>query len=150
MTCQMMRLFKIKVIYLDNLKFVFRFAFMEKFILKLAQQRNPEVPFQDYREALTAQKLDESIVKAIYKKIKPDPKKWNSEILFSASVLLLFSPKSILLSEKVENGICFVIKKYLGVNQQSASYRIKVAREVYQVDKVFKHQVDEIVKEVKG
>jgi len=121
---------------------------MEKFILKLAKQRNPEIPFDDYRAALTAQKLDESIVKAIYNRINPGPKKHNSEILFSASVLLLFSPKSILLSEKVENGVCFVIKKYLGINQQSASYRIRIAREVYQVDKVFKHKVDEIVKEV--
>lgn len=121
---------------------------MEKFILKLAQKFNPQIPFDDYRSALTSQKLDESIVKSIYNKIKPDPKKYNSEILFTASVLLLFSPKSILLSEKVENGICFTIKKNLGINQQSASYRIKVAREVYQVDKVFKAQVDEIVKEV--
>lgn len=116
--------------------------------MKLAQKFNPQIPFDDYRSALTSQKLDESIVKSIYNKIKPDPKKYNSEILFTASVLLLFSPKSILLSEKVENGICFTIKKSLGINQQSASYRIKVAREVYQVDKVFKAQVDEIVKEV--
>jgi len=123
---------------------------MEKFILKLATQRNPDIPFEDYREALTAQKLDETIVKAIYNLVNPGPKKCNSEILFAASVLLIFSPKSILLSEKVENGICNTIKKFLGINQQSASYRIKVAREVYQVDKVFKHLVDELVKEVKG
>jgi len=140
--------FDFKVIYLDYLKFVYRFACMEKFILKLAQKCNPQIPFDDYRTALTSQKLDESIIKSIFNKIKPDPKKSNSEILFAASVLLLFSPKSILLSEKVENGICFTIKKNLGINQQSASYRIKVAREVYQVDKVFRSQVDKIVKEV--
>ncbi|WP_196934881.1 hypothetical protein [Sphingobacterium hungaricum] len=123
---------------------------MEKFILKLAQQRNPEVPFGDYRDELTSLKMDESIIEKIFQKVKPNPKTNNSEILFSAIILLIFSPKSILLSEKVENGVCFVIKKYLVVNQQSASYRIKVAREVYQVDKVFKHQVDSIVKEVRG
>ena len=121
---------------------------MEKFVLKLAKQRNPEVPFEDYRAALTARKLDESIVRAIHSHVNPSPKKNNSEILFSATVLLIFSPKSILLSEKVENGICHIIKKFLGINQQSASYRIRVAREVYQVDKVFKHLVDEVVKVV--
>jgi hypothetical protein len=48
---------------------------MEKFILKLAQKFNPQIPFDDYRSALTSQKLDESIVKSIYNKIKPDQKK---------------------------------------------------------------------------
>ncbi|QBQ41194.1 hypothetical protein E2P86_08505 [Sphingobacterium psychroaquaticum] len=121
---------------------------MDKFILKLAKQHNPDVPFEDYREALTAQKMDDSMLKALFKKIQPSPKKHNSEIQFTACVLLMFSPKSILLSEKVENGVCLAIKNCLGINQQSASYRIKVAREVYQVDKVFRSQVDKIVKEV--
>ncbi|SMG31964.1 hypothetical protein [Sphingobacterium psychroaquaticum] len=145
----MMFFFELKLNRLVKLNFVYSFAFMEKFILKLAQQRNPEVPFADYRAELTAQKMDDSALKTLFDKIQPSQKKHNSEIQFTACVLLLFSPKSILLSEKVENGVCLAIKNSLGVNQQSASYRIKVAREVYQVDRVFKHLVDGFVKEVK-
>lgn len=111
-------------------------------------RNNPDIPFSEYREALTSRKLDNSVVKLIHDKIKPDPKKYNSEILFAACILLIFSPKSILLDEKVENGVCNVIKRHLGINQQSASYRVRVAREVYEVDKVFKQQVDDLVKEV--
>lgn len=123
---------------------------MDKMVLKLTKKYNPNLDIEQYRKALTPMELDMSIVDLIYDKIKPTPKNADSEIVFTAAILLLFSPKAILLSEKSEYGVAQIIQKKLCLKRhQQSSYRIKTSREVYQVDKVFKHKVNEIVKEVK-
>jgi len=117
---------------------------MDKMVLKLVEKNNPQIDIDGYRQALLPLPLDESLIDSIYSEILPSSKKHNSEILFTAVVLLLFSPKAILLAEKSQ--YANIILKKLGLkHHQQSSYRIKVAREVYEVDKVFRQQVDTIV-----
>jgi len=119
---------------------------MDKMVLKLVEKNNPQIDIDGYRQALLPLPFNEVLIDSIYSEILPSSKKHKSEILFTAVILLLFSPKAILLAEKSQYGIANIILKKLGLkhNQQS-SYRIKVAREVYEVDKVFRQQVDTIV-----
>lgn len=119
---------------------------MDKMVLKLVLKNNPEIDVEGYRKALEPKSLDISIVDNIFEEIQPKARKSNSELVFTAVILLLFSPKAILLSEKSEYGIAQIIQEKLGLKRhQQSSYRIRVARELYEVDRVFKHIVDEIV-----
>lgn len=119
---------------------------MDKMVLKLVLKNNPEIDVEGYRKALEPKSLDISIVDNIFLEIQPKPRKANSELVFTAAILLLFSPKAILLAEKSEYGVAQIIQEKLGLKcHQQSSYRIRVARELYEVDKVFKHIVDEIV-----
>lgn len=119
---------------------------MDKMVLKLVLKNNPEIDVEGYRKALEPKSLDISIVDNIFEEIQPKARKSNSELVFTAVILLLFSPKAILLSEKSEYGVAQIIQEKLGLKRhQQSSYRIRVARELYEVDKVFKHIVDEIV-----
>ena|SRR5690606_8837749 len=119
---------------------------MDKMVLKLVKKNNPDIDIESYRQLLKPMELDVSVVDAIFDDIEPSPKKHNSELLFTAAMLLLFSPRAILLSEKSEYGVMKVIKEKLDLKRhQYASYRIKVARELYEVDKVFRQLVDDIV-----
>ena len=119
---------------------------MDKMVLKLVKKNNPDIDIDGYRQALEPMSLDLKIVDLIFNEIKPTSKKHNSEILFTAVILKIFSPKAILLPVKSEYGISHVIAQKLGLKfHQQSSYRIKVAREVYEVDKVFRQLVDDIV-----
>ncbi len=119
---------------------------MDKMVLKLVMKNNPDIDFEGYRKALEPRSLDLSVVDQIFKDIQPSTKKANSELVFTAAILLLFSPKAILLSEKSEYGVAQIIQEKLCLKRhQQSSYRIKVARELYEVDKVFKHIVDQVV-----
>ncbi|MFD1770887.1 hypothetical protein [Sphingobacterium suaedae] len=123
---------------------------MDKMVLKLVLKNNPEIDVEVYRQALMPMTLDLSIVDGLFNEIEPSPKKHNSELLFTAAMLLLFSPRAILLSEKSEYGIMRIIKEKLGLKQhQYASYRVKVARELYEVDKVFRQLVNDCVERVR-
>ena len=118
---------------------------MDKMVLKLVEKNNPQIDIDGYRQALLPLPFNEVLIDSIYSEILPSSKKHNSEILFTAVILLLFSPKAILLAEKSQYGIANIILKKLGLkHHQQSSYRIKVAREVYEVDKVFRQQVDTI------
>jgi len=119
---------------------------MDKMVLKLVLKNNPEIDVEGYRKALEPKSLDISMVDSIFDEVQPKPRKSNSELVFTAAILLLFSPKAILLAEKSEYGVAQIIQEKLGLRRhQQSSYRIRVARELYEVDKVFKHIVDEIV-----
>lgn len=118
--------------------------------MKLVQKNNPEIDIEAYRQALSPMPIDNSIVESLFDEIQPSSKKYSSDMVFTAVILLLFSPRAILLSEKCEYGVMKVVQEKLGLTQhQYASYRIKVARERYEVDKVFRQLVDDYVERAK-
>lgn len=119
---------------------------MDKMVLKLVEKNNPQIDIDGYRQALLPLPFNEVLIDSIYSEILPSSKKHNSEILFTAVILLLFSPKTILVGFKCYDGIGEIIRKKLNLRyQQMSSYRIKSARDLYEVDKVFRQQVDTIV-----
>lgn len=120
-------------------------------MLKLVKKTHPEIDVDALRNSLLPMQLNEEKVNQIFEDIGPSPKKYNSELVFTAVMLLLFSPRAILLSEKSEYGVAQIIQRKLDLkSHQQSSYRIKVARDLYEVDRVFKNQVDDLVKRSRG
>ncbi|MCY4781429.1 hypothetical protein ORI89_17350 [Sphingobacterium sp. UT-1RO-CII-1] len=123
---------------------------MHKNILKLAMKDNPSIDFDAYKDMLTALPLDDSLIDRLHKASFSDRSIKDSDLRFVAAMLILFSPKSIYLEEKTVYGVAKAILKKLDLSDRfKAMYRIKVAREVYEVDSVFKGHVDKIVEEVR-
>lgn len=123
---------------------------MQKNILQLAKRENPNIDFDKYQVMLTGLPLDHAVVDKIFDVSVSLGDTKDLDLRFVAAMLIIFSPKSILLEEKTVFGVAKAILKKLNLSHRfGASYRIRVARGVYEVDSVFRSLVDQAVKEVR-
>ncbi|MDM8174774.1 hypothetical protein QT327_10465 [Olivibacter sp. 47] len=122
----------------------------EAMLLKFVVKEHPYIDVDRYRKLLSASEVDERIVREIYDQTvgcSITGKKNRDEIIFVASILKLYSPQSLFIGDKTKNSVCDLIYRVLDLSyNQKASYRIKVAKELFEVDKVFRFQVDQIVR----
>lgn len=127
--------------------FIVLYTMDRSVVYEIARQIERGASASDIYEAMAPVSINHSVVKKILASTQNHEDK---DVIFVGCLLKAFSPKSLMFpSIRSTYGLCETIRVSLSLTrQQESSYRIKVAKELYQVDRVFKAKVDKIVEEV--